>query len=165
MRPLKHKVSTLCGVIAAGFALVAAVSETSARVDGPFGSLSGTWSGSGQVSFDGGRTERLKCKAYYNPRGANDLGMSLRCAGSGNSIDLRASLSASGSRVSGNWEERQYNASGNINGQASANKLNLAITGAISGYMSVTTSGSSQSVSITTHGGGLKGVSMGLSRD
>ncbi len=165
MYPRMNAVLGFAGAVAAVVSLVVFTADVGARVDSPFSSMSGTWSGSGQVSFDGGRTERLKCKAYYNPRGATDLGMSLRCAGSGNNIDLRASLSASGSRVSGSWEERQYNASGNINGQASANKLSLAISGAISGSMSVTTSGSSQSVSITTQGGGLKGVSMGLSRD
>jgi hypothetical protein len=165
MHPVKNAVLGLAGAVAAVVSLVVFTAVAGARVDSPFSSMSGSWSGSGHVSFDSGKSERLKCRASYNPRGANDLGMSIRCAGAGNAIDLRASLSSSGGRVSGNWEERQYNASGSINGQASANKLSLAISGAIQGSMSVTTSGSSQSVSISTRAGGMTGVNIGLSRD
>jgi hypothetical protein len=138
-----------------------------AHAAGPFSSMIGTWSGSGQARLDGGRTETLKCKAYYTDRGAGSaVGISLRCASASARIELRANLRSSAGSISGSWEERQYNAVGSVSGQTSGNRVSLSITGGgLSGSMSVTTSGASQSVSITTAGIALKGVNIGLSRD
>jgi hypothetical protein len=151
-------VATLGGLAQLGFA----------KTSGPFTVLAGTWSGSGQARLDGGRSETLKCKASYTDR--NDgagLGIALRCAGSAaGSIDLRASLASNGGRVSGNWEERQYNASGSVSGQVSGNRISVSINGGgLNGTMNVTTNGSSQSVQISTDGGTFKGMSIGLSRN
>ncbi|MBU6378515.1 MAG: hypothetical protein KJS95_08275 [Gammaproteobacteria bacterium] len=150
-------------------AVAAAIGLTSlpALAAGPFTPLIGTWSGSGQARLDGGRTETLKCKAYYTDRGAGSaIGISLRCASASARIELRANLTSSAGSISGSWEERQYNAVGSVSGQASGNRVNLSITGGgLSGSMSVTTSGGSQSVSITTAGTALRGVNIGLSRD
>jgi hypothetical protein len=153
--------------IAAGI-LVGAAYPSTAKSSGPFTSLAGSWSGSGQARLDGGRSETLKCRASYTDR--NDgagLGISLRCAGAATgSIDLRASLASSGGRVSGSWEERQYNASGSVSGQVSGNRISVSINGGgLKGTMNVTTNGGSQSVNISTDGGTLKGISIGLSRN
>jgi hypothetical protein len=140
---------------------------TSAKSSGPFASLAGAWSGNGLARLDGGRTETMKCKAYYTDKDAGaGLGISLRCAGAASSnIDLRALLVASGTRVSGNWEERQYNAGGNVSGQVNGNRINVSINGGgLNGTMVVTTTGGSQSVQIATEGVSFKGMSIGLSR-
>jgi hypothetical protein len=157
-------------IVAAAVALGtgAAPHAGSAKSNGPFAPLAGAWSGSGQARLDGGRIETMKCKAYYSDK--NDgagLGISLRCAGAASSsIDLRASLSASGSRVSGNWEERQYNAGGSVSGQVNGNRISVAISGGgLNGTMTVTTNGGSQSVQISTEGVSFKGMSIGLSRN
>jgi hypothetical protein len=42
--------------------------------------------------------------------------------------------------------------------------MSLQISGAINGSMTIVQAGSKQSVSISTSGGGLSGVSIGLSR-
>lgn len=156
-------------IIALTFAACAVfgLSATPAGAAGPFSPMIGTWSGSGQARLDGGRTEALKCKAYYTDRGAGSaIGISLRCASASARIELRASLKSSAGSISGSWEERQYNAVGTVSGQASGNRVNLSITGGgLSGSMSVTTTGGSQSVSITTAGTALRGVNIGLSRD
>jgi hypothetical protein len=129
---------------------------------GTFSGMIGSWSGSGQVRLEGGRSEALKCRAYYTDRGAgNAIGISLRCASASNKIEMRANLTSSGG-----WEERQFNAAGSVSGQASANRISLAISGGgLSGSMSVTTSGSRQTVNISTAGTALKGVTVGLARD
>jgi len=44
--------------------------------------------------------------------------LSLRCASPSNRIELRASLVSRGDRLTGTWEERSYNASGNVSGVA-----------------------------------------------
>jgi hypothetical protein len=119
------------------------------------------------MRLEGGRTEALKCKAYYADKsGGTALGISLRCASSGGKVELRANLTSNGNRVSGSWEERQFNASGSASGTAGGNNISLAINGGgLTGSMSVTTNGSRQSVSITTQNVSLKGLSIALARD
>jgi hypothetical protein len=159
-RPMAYVAAA--ALVLGGFSLVA-----SAKSSGPFTTLAGAWSGSGQARLDGGRSETLKCKAYYTDRNSGTgLGISLRCAGgASSSIDLRASLTASGSQVSGNWEERQYNAGGNVSGQVNGNRISVAISGGgLNGTMTVTTNGGSQSVQISTEGIAFKGMSIAMSR-
>jgi hypothetical protein len=137
-----------------------------ARAAGGFASLSGSWSGSGSIRLDDGRSEALKCKAYYNPKGEENLGLALRCASSSNKIELRAQLTASGGRVAGHWEERTFNASGTVAGQTQGNNIKLSINGGgFSGSMAVTTDGHTQVISVATYGVALKGVSVQLRRD
>jgi hypothetical protein len=153
-------------LIAAGLVALATASDpVAARDAGTFSSFAGTWSGSGQMRFEGGRTERISCRAYYTPRdGGSAVSMALRCASKDNRIEMRASLSSSGGRVSGDWEERTFNAGGNATGRASGGSMTLAISGSLSGTLQVSTSGGRQSVSITTSGVSLQGVSINLSK-
>ena len=90
--------------------------------------------------------------------------MSIRCASPGNKFFLRAQLKNSGGVVSGSWTETNYNATGNLNGKASANKLSLAIKGGISGYLSVSVNGRSQKLSLMTKGNdaAFRGVKISL---
>jgi len=149
-------------VAAAAFALATAAGAG----DNPFQTLAGTWSGSGTVRLEGGKTERMSCKGYYtNPGGGSGLGLSIRCANASSRIELRANLSYANGAVSGSWEERNYNASGDVTGKASSNRLNLAIAGGVTGSMSVSVGGGGHSVSIATEGASaFKGVSISFSR-
>ena len=151
---------------AAGMVMISVSAVTVAAAAGPFDSLNGSWSGAGSIRLDDGRTEGLKCKAYYSPRGGASMGLALRCASASNKIDLRATLNSTGSRIAGNWEERTFNVSGSASGQASGNAIKLAIdAGVLSGSMNVTTNGKSQTISVRTDGTGLRGVNINLSRD
>ena len=137
-----------------------------ARADSPFAVLNGSWSGAGQIKLEGGSSESLKCRAYYTAKddGAG-LGLAIRCASASNKIELRANLTYAGGKVSGDWEERQFNAGGSVAGQASGNKISLAITGGgVNGSLTVALSGASHSVSIQTTGIGLRAVNINLSR-
>jgi hypothetical protein len=139
--------------------------SSAASADSPFGGLTGTWRGSAQVKLSSGSSENLKCAAYYNPKGDGELGLAIRCASAGNKIELRAQLALEGNRVTGQWEERTYNASGQVTGHGSDGRLILTIDGgAFKGSMAVRTTGSSQTVSIRTEGIALQGVSINLSR-
>ena len=79
-------------------------------------------------------------------------------------MEIRSKLSLSGNQLSGNWEERTYNASGAASGTANPGKLNIRVSGSIRGSMVVNYSRSSQSVSISTSGSPLQGVSIRLTR-
>ena len=149
---------------AAALALALAGAPAPAEAASLFTRLAGSWSGSGQFSLDNGRSEAIRCSASYSPRGGTSMALSLRCASPSNRIELRASLVSRGNRLSGTWEERSYNASGNVSGMAAGTSLRLAINGSLSGYMVVTTYGSSQSISVRTDTGGLKGVNISLRR-
>lgn len=147
-------------------AWMSVISISVAAAAGPFDSLSGSWSGAGNIRLDDGRTEGLKCKAYYSPRGGASLGLALRCASASNKIDLRATLNSTGSRIAGSWEERTFNVTGSASGQAAGNAIKLAIeAGVLAGSLSVITNGQSQTISVRTDGAALKGVHINLRRD
>jgi hypothetical protein len=154
-------------LVAAGITILSTSAVTLAAAAGPFDSLGGSWSGGGNIRLDDGRTEGLKCKAYYSPRsGGASLGLALRCASASNKIDLRATLNSTGSRIAGSWEERTFNVNGSASGQAAGNTIKLAIdAGVLSGSMNVTTNGQSQTISVRTDGAALKGVHINLRRD
>jgi len=143
---------------------VLAISSPAPAANG-FAGLRGTWSGSGHIRLENGKTEAIRCSANYVPRsGGTALGLSLRCASASNRVELRASLSSSGTRVSGTWEERTFNASGSVSGVASGASLRLVFSGSISGSMLVTTTGASQSISVRTEGTALRDVNVSLRR-
>lgn len=148
---------------AAAAALAFGALASPAHAQSQLSGLAGNWSGGGQIRLDDGRSERVSCRAFYNPRDGG-LGLALRCASQSYKIELRSSLRVNGSRVSGTWEERSFNASGAISGSASSGSLNMSFSGSLNGSMSVNYGASSQRVSITTGGPGLTSVSLSLSR-
>jgi hypothetical protein len=151
---------------AGGVALALAMLTGPAGAEGPFAGLTGTWRGAAEVRLQSGSSETLKCFAYYTPKATGaELGLAIRCASASNKIELRAQLTAEAGKVSGRWEERTYNAAGDVSGQAQEGRLNLSIEGgAFKGSMAVRTTGASQSVSIKTEGIALQGVNISLSR-
>ncbi|HMN36693.1 MAG TPA: hypothetical protein PKD49_03140 [Hyphomicrobium sp.] len=136
-----------------------------AAAENPFPALAGTWSGSGTATLEGGKTESLRCKGYYtNGGGGSALGLSIRCANASAKVELRANLNYSNGAVSGSWEERTYNQSGTVSGRASDNKVSLAISGGITGSLSLSLSGKRHSVAVSTGGSALKGINISMTR-
>lgn len=134
-----------------------------AAAEPSFAPLLGSWGGSGTYRLQDGTSERLKCDAYYTGSGSQ-LGIAVRCSGQNNKIEMRSKLSASGSSLSGNWEERTYNASGNVTGKLTETNLSLAISGGVAGSMKITYDRTKQNVAIATEGIPLKSVTVSLSR-
>jgi hypothetical protein len=106
------------------------------------------------------------CKAYYattDPTGR--LSIVLRCASPSQKIELRAQLVAQGPNLTGIWEERTYNASGTVTGQATDRQITLSVDGGgFTATMLVVQDGEHQSVSIATQGVGFTKVSVSLTR-
>jgi hypothetical protein len=131
----------------------------------PFSSLVGTWSGKGTARLEGGKSERLSCKGYYTGSGSTELRLNIICANPSTKVELRSVLKYSGGKVTGTWEERNYNQQGTVTGTATDSKLRLTIGGGgLTGSLSVSIGGSSQSVSLSTNGSALKGVSITFAR-
>jgi hypothetical protein len=136
-----------------------------ASAAGPFEQLTGAWSGKGRVTFEGGNSETIACTAYYVGRDAGaGLGLAIRCASTSYKTEIRSTLHHANGRISGQWEERSFNAAGAASGVVSSERISLQFSGAINGSMTIVLAGSKQSVSISTSGGGLTAVNIGFSR-
>lgn len=162
LAPAGQFVSAKALGLAVGFVIAGTLA---AHAESPVAALVGNWSGDGVALLDDGKKETMRCKGYYTGQGADGLGIAIRCANASSKIDLRATLTFANGVVSGSWEERTYNAAGSVEGKASADKVNLAITGGgMTAAMAVSINGSNHSVAISTQGTGLKGVNISFSR-
>lgn len=149
----------LVGAAIVGLSASMAAAETSLDV------LAGTWRGNGTMLFEDGKSENFSCKAYY--RAGPNMSVVFRCKGSTTNFELRSKLlKAEGEKVSGVWEERTYNVTGEASGTASAGKLNVRFSGSLAGSLNVSFTSSSQSVSVSidTKGTGIKGARISFSR-
>jgi hypothetical protein len=127
-------------------------------------SLLGSWSGSGQIRYDDGQSERIRCSAFYTGS-AQAFKLAIRCRSDSTEIEIRGQLMAQGDAVSGTWEERTFNASGEASGRLTGDKLNLSVSGGgFSGSMSVAQSGGRQVVTISTEGIRMRSVTVTLSK-
>jgi hypothetical protein len=152
---------SLCVALLAGFVITSAAAQSRSL----FASLDGAWNGSGRVRLDNGRSERIKCKGYYNAKaGGAQLGIAIDCANAAVRINMRANLTDAAGKVSGTWEEREYNQSGNVTGSATADKLTLTFAGGLTGTLSIAANGSTQTVSISTGGPGFVGADLQFSK-
>ena len=154
-----------CALLVVALAAPLAVSGDASAGDSPFSGLAGAWSGSGSVRLANGKSERLKCKGYYNSKEASGLGMAINCGSAAFKINMRAMLTNSGGQIAGTWEEREFNQVGELRGKATASGFSLKFRGAISGTISVTMNGASQSVSISTGGPGFTGVNLQFAKN
>jgi hypothetical protein len=148
----------LIGVTAVSLSTDVAASEPDLDV------LAGTWRGDGTMSFESGQTESISCNGYY--KGGGTLSVVIRCKGTSSNFELRSKLDSNGDKVTGSWEERTYNANGQVSGTTSAGKLDVQFSGSLTGSLEMSFSSSSQSVSVSvgTKGAGIKSVRVSFNR-
>ena len=118
------------------------------------------------LTLEGGKHEKLDCTAYYTSSGGGrNLGVALRCAGETSKFELRSHLDYDAGKISGSWEERVFNASGDASGIVKPGSIRLHFSGGVSGDMTVAFTASSQSISISVDAGGaVSGVHLQMSR-
>jgi hypothetical protein len=151
--------------VLAASAVAIAMIGVPAVAGGPFSALVGTWTGTGTARLEGGKSEKLSCKGYYSGSGGSELKLNIICANASTKVELRSVLKYAGGKVTGTWEERNYNQSGTITGSADESKLRLSIGGGgLTGSLSVSIGGATQSVSLSTQGSVLKGVNINFAR-
>lgn len=142
--------------------LIAALASQAQAAD--FSELLGTWDGSGTVSYRDRGSESVRCNAYYTGS-ASSLKLAIRCQSPSSKIEIRGALSQRGDALSGQWEERTFNSSGEATGSHSDRHLSLSITGGgFKGTMSVDYGSSNQTISVLTSGIPMTGVKMKLTR-
>jgi hypothetical protein len=137
---------------------------TAMAVGTPFDALIGAWSGGGQVRYQDGQSEPVRCTAYYTGD-KQRLRLAIRCKSSGTEVEVRGQLTARGQTLVGTWEERTFNASGEASGRIVDNRISLSIGGGgFSGTMSVSVAGGRQVVAISTEGVPMRNVSVTLTK-
>lgn len=160
-----HTRATAATAVALATVIAAIAPATAARSEAPFESIAGRWHGQGRIKLEHS-TESMSCLAYYNAKdGGTMLGMSIQCASTSYKIELRSNLQSRGGRVSGTWEERNFNAGGDVSGSVAESGMNLRISGTVAGSMSVSFGPHHQTVNISTEGAGFSGVTISLARN
>ncbi len=126
--------------------------------------LLGAWSGRGTARFEGDRSERIRCNAYYTGT-AQKLNIAVRCASPSYKIEIRSKLENRAGRLSGTWEERTFNASGETKGSINDQRLKLSINGGgLQASMAVEFNDKKQQIKVRTAGVTLKSVAVNLAR-
>ena len=135
-----------------------------ARAESLFDSLMGSWSGQGQIRYDDGQSEGIRCTAYYTG-GGDRLRLAIRCRSATTEVEIRGQLTAEGEKLIGTWEERTFNASGDANGRITGDKMSLSVTGGgFRGAMSVSYAGAKQVVNISTEGIRMRSVNVTMGK-
>lgn len=161
---MKH---SICALLLASFLVLpqlnAPIGIGSAAEAAGVQALGGSWRGNGRLNLAGGKSERLRCRAYYTPKqkGAR-LGMAIRCASPSYKIEIRSKLDISGKRVSGSWEERNFNATGALSGTSRPGRLALSVSGAVKAGLFVSYSTSRQNVRLTGSFGSFRSLLLTL---
>ena len=79
------------------------------------GTLAGSWSGGGWVSFASGNKERARCHAHYNRAGSSSYELNASCATASGKASQTATVHQTGpNRYSGSFHNSEYNVSGTI---------------------------------------------------
>lgn len=159
---LKHTKKPLLFALTVMLAYPHPVQADAPRV---FKQLAGSWRGSGDLTLNDGSRERLSCRGYYvlKEQGSG-LSLAIRCQSTNYQIRMRSTVTSRAGRLSGRWEERTFNAQGEVTGRATGNQIRLSVTGTVSGSLSVTMRGRTQRVQISTQGTGFRAVSISLVR-
>ncbi|MEH2509692.1 hypothetical protein V1291_001046 [Nitrobacteraceae bacterium AZCC 1564] len=131
----------------------------------PFANFAGNWSGNGTISIAEGGTERIRCRGTYTVDGSgNNLHQVLRCASDSYKFELTSDVAASGSNISGSWNEASRGINGSIQGSVANGQINALVqTNGYAATFNVVTRGNKQSVNISSKGE-LRGVNITLAR-
>ena len=145
----------IAGVLVAGLLVVGAGTRDARSEPGPFSALNGSWSGAGTIKKANGVSERIRCRSAFEPAGAANLSLRLRCASDSYNFDLTAGVAYQGGAISGSWQEATRNVGGGISGHSASEGRQVqavAQTIGVTSNITLITRGNRQSVSIMTPG-------------
>jgi hypothetical protein len=160
----------LCSVnaaVVAGLLLLSAGAGDARSEPGPFAALAGSWSGGGTIKKSNGGSERIRCRSAFEPAGAANLSLRLRCASDSYNFDLTASLAYQAGAISGSFQEATRSVVGGISGHLTGEGRQVQAVAQAPGVTSnitLTTRGNHQSVSIVTPGADVPEITVSLER-
>jgi hypothetical protein len=129
--------------------------------------MAGIWAGSGQIDFQDGRSESIRCRAT-NAVGddGSTMQQELRCASDSYHFDVNSNVESNDGAITGTWSEASHNMSGQISGRAAPGRVQARVNGgAFSAGLTMNSSGNSQAVTIVPVGTDVKGVAVMLKKD
>jgi hypothetical protein len=153
--------------VVAGLLLLSVGPEDARSEPGPFSALNGSWSGGGTIKKSNGASERIRCRSAFEPSGAANLAIRLRCASDSYNFDLTANVAYQGGAISGSFQEATRSLTGGISGRsASEGRQVQAVAQApgVTSNITLTTRGNHQSVSIVTPGTEVPEISVSLEK-
>ncbi len=141
--------------VVAGLLVLSAGPGDARSEPGPFSALTGSWSGGGTIKKSNGGSERIRCRSAFEPAGATNLSLRLRCASDSYNFDLTANVAYQGGAISGSFQEATRSLVGGISGRSTGEGRQVQAVAQAPGVTSnitLTTRGNHQSVSIVTPG-------------
>lgn len=125
----------------------------------------GSWSGSGRLWRQNGTVERITCQAAYAPGPAGALQQRLTCRSDSTRFALINTVKDADGRLSGVWVETTRNAHGTFTGRIRGDVIQGTARGpGFAAGISIAARGGSQSVKISSQGGGINRLQMRLTR-
>ncbi len=159
--------------IAVGYAAVFVTIVTVAMLTAPdvmagsrLSIFSGDWRGRGSLTLMNGKTERILCRMSVKTSDENRRARQLiQCASTGRDIIVRSSLSLSGIKVSGSYEEQVIGSQGSLNGVLKGNRLQLTMGGPdVSASIVTTATTTRQNVRVSGRVGTITRISIRMKR-
>ena len=94
------------------------------------GTLAGSWSGGGWVSFASGNKERARCHAHYSRAGGSSYELNASCATASGKASQTATVHQTGpNRYGGSFHNAEYNVSGTIHIVVQGNSQSVTLHG------------------------------------
>jgi hypothetical protein len=119
-----------------------AITGAVAKTTPDSGSLAGSWSGGGWVSFASGNKERARCHANYSRAGGDAYSLSATCATSSGKASQTATVyKVSEGRYRGSFFNSDFNVHGTIRVAVHGNSQDVSLAG----------DGASASLSLSRH--------------
>jgi hypothetical protein len=154
---------TTFGISAVAF-LLTTFSGIAQQKSPPFAKFGGQWSGSGLIYLSNGTKERIRCRGNFKPEDAT-LTLDLRCAGDAYNFELQSVLNYTGGAISGTWTEYSRRLNGVVSGELRGDHINaVAESQTFTATLELISQGEKQQVRITSPGGEITDVLIGLVR-
>lgn len=153
--------------VVVGLLLLSVGPEDARSEPGPFSALNGSWSGGGTIKKSNGASERIRCRSAFEPSGAANLAIRLRCASDSYNFDLTANVAYQGGTISGSFQEATRSVAGGISGRSTGEGRQVQAVAQAPGVTSnitLTTRGNHQSVSIVTPGTEVPEITVSLEK-
>jgi len=94
------------------------------------GDLSGSWKGTGTVTYTSGEKERARCRATVKPSGKNAYDINATCATQSGTVSQIAFVRGNGSSFRGTFHNPEFDADGvisiSLSGTSATARLNSA---------------------------------------
>ena len=143
------------------------LAATPAAAEPGFAHVAGSWSGNGTMQPKDGPRERVRCKAEYVAKNADQsVKLNLRCASDAYKMEMVANLDQDGTAISGNWFESVYRQGGKITGQNVNDVIEArAESNTVVALLTVRTKGSHQSFVLEAPGAWVAKVAIEFAKD